>query len=40
VLDGFAGIDEFIDYVRGRPNYTTTIERTSRSGISISCRTR
>jgi predicted O-methyltransferase YrrM len=40
VLDGFAGIDEFLAYVRSRPNYTTTIEPTSRSGISVSCRTR
>ena len=40
VLDGFAGIDEFVAYVRSRPNYTTTIEHTSRSGISVSCRTR
>ena len=40
VLDGFAGVDAFLDYVRARPNYTTTIERTSRSGISVSCRTK
>lgn len=40
VLDGFAGVGEYLDYVRSRPNYTTTIERTSRSGISVSCRTR
>jgi caffeoyl-CoA O-methyltransferase len=38
VLDGFAGIDAFLDYVRSRPNYETTIDRTSRSGISVSCR--
>jgi len=40
VLDGFAGVDAFLDYVRARPNYTTDIERTSRSGISVSCRTK
>lgn len=40
VLDGFAGVDAFLAYVRTRPSYTTSIERTSRSGISVSCRTR
>ena len=40
VLDGFSGVDAFLGYVRGRPNYTTTVERTSRSGISVSCRTK
>src|SRR5207247_10195405 len=40
VLDGFSGVDAFLGYVRARPNYTTTIERTSRSGISVSCRTK
>ena len=38
VLDPFAGIAAFLDYVRARPNYETTIDRTSRSGISISCK--
>ena len=38
VLDPFAGIAVFLDYVRARPNYETTIDRTSRSGISISCK--
>jgi caffeoyl-CoA O-methyltransferase len=38
VLDGFAGVEEFLDYVRARPGFTTRIERSSRSGISISCR--
>jgi predicted O-methyltransferase YrrM len=38
VLDPFAGIAAFLDYVRARPNYETTIHRTSRSGISISCK--
>jgi predicted O-methyltransferase YrrM len=39
VLDGFAGAERFLDYVRKQTNYTTTIDRTSRSGISISCKT-
>lgn len=30
------GIKEFLDYVKGLPNYKTTIDTTSRSGISIS----
>jgi caffeoyl-CoA O-methyltransferase len=38
VLDSFTGIAAFLDYVRSRPNYETTIDRTSRSGISISCK--
>jgi predicted O-methyltransferase YrrM len=40
VLDGFAGVGAFLDYVRARPNYVTTIDHTSRSGISVSCKTR
>lgn len=40
VLDGFAGIDEFMRAVRARPNFTTTVLRTSPSGISVSCRLR
>ncbi len=36
VSDGFGGIKEFLDYVRSLPNYQTTIDRTSSSGISIS----
>jgi predicted O-methyltransferase YrrM len=40
VLDGFTGVGVFLDYVRSRPNYETTIDRTSRSGISVSCKTR
>jgi caffeoyl-CoA O-methyltransferase len=40
VLDGFAGIGAFLDYVRSRPNYETTIDRSSRSGISVSCKVR
>jgi predicted O-methyltransferase YrrM len=30
------GIKEFLDYVKGLPNFKTTIDTTSRSGISIS----
>jgi predicted O-methyltransferase YrrM len=33
---GMDGIKEFIDYVRGLPNFKTTIDTTSSSGISIS----
>jgi predicted O-methyltransferase YrrM len=40
VLDGFSGINAFLDYVRSRANYETTIDRTSRSGISVSCKLR
>ena len=40
VLDGLSGISAFLDYVRSRPNYETTIDRTSRSGISVSCKLR
>ncbi|HVZ31861.1 MAG TPA: class I SAM-dependent methyltransferase [Polyangiaceae bacterium] len=38
VLDGFAGIPEFLAYAKSRPNYTTLIQHTSASGISVSCR--
>jgi caffeoyl-CoA O-methyltransferase len=36
VTDGFGGIIEFLDYIRSLPNYQTTIDRSSSSGISIS----
>jgi predicted O-methyltransferase YrrM len=36
VIDGFGGVKEFLDYVRSLPNYETTIDRSSSSGISIS----
>ena len=39
VLNGFGGVEAFLGYVRARPNYQTTIDRTSHSGISISCKT-
>jgi len=34
--DGFRDVKEFLDYIRSLPNYETTIDRSSRSGISIS----
>jgi predicted O-methyltransferase YrrM len=30
------GIQEFVDYIQGRPDFETTIEKTRSSGISIS----
>jgi predicted O-methyltransferase YrrM len=36
VTDGFGGIKEFLAYIRSLPNYQTTINRSSSSGISIS----
>ena len=33
---GMEGIKEFLDYVKGLPNFKTTIDTTSSSGISIS----
>ena len=33
---GMEGIKEFLDYVKGLSNFKTTIDTTSRSGISIS----
>jgi predicted O-methyltransferase YrrM len=36
VTDGFGGTKEFLDYIRGLPNYQTTIDHSSSSGISIS----
>jgi caffeoyl-CoA O-methyltransferase len=35
---GMNGIKEFLDYVKGLPNFKTTIDTTSNSGISISCK--
>lgn len=40
VLQNMSGIREFVEYVNSRPNYRTTIDRTSSSGISISCKTK
>jgi predicted O-methyltransferase YrrM len=39
VLDGFAGAEAFLAYVQRHPGYTTTVDRTSRAGIAISCKT-
>jgi len=36
VTDGFGAVREFLDYIRSLPNYETTIDRSSSSGISIS----
>jgi predicted O-methyltransferase YrrM len=36
VTDSIGSITEFLDYVRSLPNYQTTIDRSSSSGISIS----
>ncbi|MFB3886588.1 MAG: O-methyltransferase [Thermodesulfobacteriota bacterium] len=36
VTDSFEGTKEFVDYVRSRPDYQTTIDHSSSSGISIS----
>jgi caffeoyl-CoA O-methyltransferase len=35
-LDGGGGVREFLEYIRRLPNYQTTINRSSSSGISIS----
>jgi predicted O-methyltransferase YrrM len=40
VLNGFSGVEEFLTHVRSRPGYRTDILRTSRSGISVSCKAR
>jgi caffeoyl-CoA O-methyltransferase len=36
VTDSFSGIKEFLDYIERLPNYQTTIDHSSSSGISIS----
>jgi len=36
--DSYPGIKEFLDHVRSRPDYRTVIDRSSSSGISISCK--
>ena len=36
VSNTFGGASDFLDYVRGLPNYETTIDKSSSSGISIS----
>jgi predicted O-methyltransferase YrrM len=37
-LNAYSGIKEFLNYVRSRPEFKTTIDRSSSSGISISCK--
>jgi predicted O-methyltransferase YrrM len=34
--NAFSGIKEFLDHIHSRPDYQTTIDRSSSSGISIS----
>jgi len=36
VRNAYGGIKDFLDYVQALPNYETTINKVSRSGISIS----
>ncbi len=36
VTDSFSGTREFLDYIKRLPNYQTTIDRSSGSGISVS----
>ena len=36
--NSFPGIKEFLDLIRSQPDYQTTIDRSSGSGISISCK--
>ena len=36
VTDGFGDVKRFLNYVRSLPNYETTIDRSSSSGVSIS----
>jgi predicted O-methyltransferase YrrM len=38
VSNPFPGINDFLDYIRSRPDYRTSIDRSSSSGISISCK--
>jgi predicted O-methyltransferase YrrM len=36
VTDGFGDVKRFLNYVRSLPNYETTIDHSSSSGISVS----
>ena len=36
ILDGFSGVGEFMDYIRSKKNYDTTVDKSSPSGLSIS----
>jgi predicted O-methyltransferase YrrM len=38
VNNAYGGIKEFLDSIRSLSNYQTTIDRSSSSGISISCK--
>ena len=35
VTNGFSGVSEFLEYVKSRKNYETTIDKSSNSGISL-----
>lgn len=37
-LNGFAGVDRYIEHVRGQSEFETRIERSSPSGFAISCK--
>ena len=37
-LNGFAGVDRYIRFVKKRSDYETRIDRTSESGFAISCK--
>jgi caffeoyl-CoA O-methyltransferase len=39
VASHWGGIQAFLDYVQSRPNFTTTIDRSSSAGVSISYKT-
>lgn len=39
VTNGYGGIKDFLDHIKRLPNYKTTIDTTSGSGISISYKT-
>ncbi|HLF34717.1 MAG TPA: class I SAM-dependent methyltransferase [Cyclobacteriaceae bacterium] len=36
VLNGFGGTEEFMEYIKSLPNYETSVNRSSSSGVSIS----
>jgi caffeoyl-CoA O-methyltransferase len=40
VLEGYAGTKEFLDYVKSRKEYQTSVDKSSSAGISISYKTR
>jgi predicted O-methyltransferase YrrM len=36
VTNAYGGVREFLDYVKGLPNYKTIVDKSSRAGLSIS----